>query len=365
MGSFIVPDRAYLEVAGKDAVKIVHSVSTNDITDLSRHGDCIATAFLTPKGRILADAIVYNTTPASEGPAVTRLLIETHKAVSPQLMKFLVMYRLRSVATIKAVEYETKILTGSDQAKADPSALVSKDPRGSELGSRSLVPLAGGKNGESFQDIDRSMYMRYRMLHGIAEGPEIVNKIPLECNLDMLNYISFSKGCYVGQELVARTKHKGVVRKRILPFLRSLTTTEGAEETIPFAVLDSKLAGAIASSTVIDVPPVGNTRYVVKGDTLVGQDSDSGVVLATTRGQELGLALLRLDSVLPADKEENDGTGKTDAQQADSARGNARLIVKRGEADDVKSVDGAAVRVFRPPWWPDADPVTGRSMLTA
>ena len=55
-----MPDRAYLEVAGKDAVKIVHSVSTNDITDLSNHGDCVATAFLSPKGRLyLGDAIYY------------------------------------------------------------------------------------------------------------------------------------------------------------------------------------------------------------------------------------------------------------------------------------------------------------------
>ena len=212
-----MPDRAYLEVAGKDAVKIVHSVSTNDITDLSNHGDCVATAFLSPKGRILADALIYNITPSSEGPAVTRLLIETHQAVSSQLMKFLVMYRLRSVATIRVVEYETKVILGQDLEKSDHNAIISKDPRGINLGNRSLVPLDGNKKQKDIQDIDKSMYLRYRMLHGIAEGPEIVNKIPLECNLDMLNYISFSKGCYVGQELVARTKHKGVVRKRILP----------------------------------------------------------------------------------------------------------------------------------------------------
>lgn len=51
-------------------------------------------------------------------------------------------------------------------------------------------------------------YDIYRIIHGIAEGPEIFNNIPLECNLDFLNYIGFSKGCYVGQELIARTKFK-------------------------------------------------------------------------------------------------------------------------------------------------------------
>ena len=54
-------------------------------------------------------------------------------------------------------------------------------------------------------------YERYKLLNGLADGPEVHNRIPLECNLDLLHYISFNKGCYVGQELTARTKFK--VRK--------------------------------------------------------------------------------------------------------------------------------------------------------
>lgn len=50
--------------------------------------------------------------------------------------------------------------------------------------------------------------LKFRLLQGIADGPEILNKIPLECNLDHLNYIDFQKGCYIGQELTARTKYK-------------------------------------------------------------------------------------------------------------------------------------------------------------
>ena len=49
---------------------------------------------------------------------------------------------------------------------------------------------------------------RLQTLLGIADGPELAGRIPLECNLDLLHYISFSKGCYVGQELTARTKYK-------------------------------------------------------------------------------------------------------------------------------------------------------------
>jgi transferase CAF17, mitochondrial len=51
-------------------------------------------------------------------------------------------------------------------------------------------------------------YERWKLLHGIADGPEVVGRIPLECNMDLLQYVSFAKGCYIGQELTARTKFK-------------------------------------------------------------------------------------------------------------------------------------------------------------
>ena len=51
-------------------------------------------------------------------------------------------------------------------------------------------------------------YEMFKFLNGLAEADAVVGRIPLECNLDLLNYICFSKGCYIGQELTARTKYK-------------------------------------------------------------------------------------------------------------------------------------------------------------
>lgn len=51
-------------------------------------------------------------------------------------------------------------------------------------------------------------YHRYKILRGVLDGPEALSMLPFECNLDALNYVSFSKGCYIGQELMARTKFK-------------------------------------------------------------------------------------------------------------------------------------------------------------
>ena len=65
-----------------------------------------------------------------------------------------------------------------------------------------LVQLVGAPNDNSTD------YERIRIQAGLPEGQELVNRIPLECNLDLLGYICFTKGCYLGQELTARTKYQ-------------------------------------------------------------------------------------------------------------------------------------------------------------
>ena len=93
-----------------------------------------------------------------------------------------------------------------------------RDPRIFSLGIRSLYydgitpVISSSIDGDGRDDTSSrnsvNEYNRLRLLNGLTEGPEIVNRIPLECNLDLMNYIDFSKGCYVGQELTARTKFK-------------------------------------------------------------------------------------------------------------------------------------------------------------
>jgi folate-binding protein YgfZ len=64
----------------------------------------------------------------------------------------------------------------------------------------------------------RARYSQYRYFYGLIEGSEATDQIPMEANMDFLNYISYSKGCYIGQELIARTKYK-VRCSRILSVL--------------------------------------------------------------------------------------------------------------------------------------------------
>ena len=61
--------------------------------------------------------------------------------------------------------------------------------------------------GEAEVFADAHDYDKFRILNGLAEGPELSQRIPLECNFDHLNYVNFEKGCFIGQELTARTKY--------------------------------------------------------------------------------------------------------------------------------------------------------------
>jgi folate-binding protein YgfZ len=90
------------------------------------------------------------------------------------------------------------------------NAIVFDDPRFACFGKRVITLSADGNKLADKITIQNTGQLPtfYRYMNGIAEGKELSNKIPLECNLDFLNYISFKKGCYVGQELTARTKFK-------------------------------------------------------------------------------------------------------------------------------------------------------------
>eukprot|EP00210_Caulerpa_lentillifera_P003691 g3524.t1 len=108
-------------------------------------------------------------------------------------------------------------LMGSEQIEEMTHCL---DPRLSSLGLRFITHKDHNMEMKvSYQSVDSAEYKSWRVQHGVAEGQDEIpiDALPLEYNLDALNGISFSKGCYIGQELTARTHFQGVVRKRIMP----------------------------------------------------------------------------------------------------------------------------------------------------
>lgn len=101
------------------------------------------------------------------------------------------------------------------------------DPRYSKLGYRTIfsnkdINFADYFNNDITRNSDLSVYKQHLYKHGIAENDDDIHyssAIPLEYNIVLLNGVSFSKGCYLGQELIAKTHHTGVIRKRIVPIV--------------------------------------------------------------------------------------------------------------------------------------------------
>jgi folate-binding protein YgfZ len=185
-------DRAVLAVSGPEARGFLQGLVTNDM----ELGGARYAALLTPQGKILFDFIIV------ERGGV--FLIDCAKPVREALQKRLTLYRLRAKVEIAPRE-DLSVLAAWDSSElADSFA----DPRLPELGIRAITAAAQN-------DAD---YLSHRLALGVPESADFGQDkmFALDAGLDELNAVSFTKGCYVGQELTARMKHRGTARKRLL-----------------------------------------------------------------------------------------------------------------------------------------------------
>ena len=185
-----MPDRIVLSLTGADRVEFLQGLVTNDVRKAAE-GPVYA-ALLTPQGKFIADFFVL-----ADGE---RLLIDVAASHAPLLYQRLSMYRLR--ADVQLGETDLKVKRGTGPA---PEGAVA-DPRHPEMGWR----LYGTEAGDDGTDWDA---LRVRL--GIpATGVELTDDAYiLEMGFERLNGVDFRKGCFVGQEIVARMKHKTELRK--------------------------------------------------------------------------------------------------------------------------------------------------------
>lgn len=190
-------DRAVLSVAGADARGFLQGLLTSDLDTLTP-GHPLYAGLLSPQGKALFDMLLFA---APDGG----VLVDVAAMRAPALARRLAMYRLRKAVTIAGSPL--KVFAGWAGGEAGQAA----DPRFADLGARWLA--------ESGPVADSAAYDAHRLAIGVPDSADIGEDelLWLETGADLLNGVSFTKGCYVGQENTARMHHRDKVRRRLVP----------------------------------------------------------------------------------------------------------------------------------------------------
>jgi folate-binding protein YgfZ len=196
-------ERGVIEVGGEDRVAFLQGLVSNDVA-LAVPGEAVWAALLTPQGKWLADFFIL-----SDGE---HLLLDCERSALPMLTQRLTRFRLRAKVSI-APRDDLLVYVAWDGVP-DGAVMAAADPRLPEAGWRvlSAAPLAVTASEADWD--------RHRLALGLPDGSrdlEAEKSVLLEAGFDELHGVSWSKGCYMGQELTARTKYRGLVKRRLLP----------------------------------------------------------------------------------------------------------------------------------------------------
>jgi len=234
--------RRILAVTGADRVEFLQGLVTNKVGDVP----CWA-ALLTPQGKYLADFLII--------PMGERLLVDVDARLADDLTRRLSMYKLRSAVAIEATDLQVSRGVGDM-----PDAAIA-DPRHEALGWR----LYGGAEGDDGTDFDA-----IRVEHCIPES--LIELIPnetfiLEAGFERLHGVDFRKGCYVGQEVTARMKHKTELRKGLIT-----VGIEGeAPVGTPILMADGREAGTLFTQS--GGRAIAHMRFDRMGEGLTAGDA--------------------------------------------------------------------------------------------
>lgn len=228
MADYTFLDRDVLRLTGEDRAAFLQGLVSNDMRKVAPNRAVFA-AFLTPQGKYLHDFHVV-----ALGDA---WLIDCEAGRGADLFRRLRMYKLRSKVELADVTADWTVAAipgeagnaelglpdepGAARALADGIAHV--DARSAALGARALLPRATARatlEGLGLVETGPEAWDRLRLTLGVPDGTRDLvpdKTVLLEANYDSLNAIAWDKGCYMGQELTARTRYRGLLKKRLAP----------------------------------------------------------------------------------------------------------------------------------------------------
>ncbi len=236
----LLEDRGVVSVRGQDATSFLQGLLTNDVERLEP-GEARYAALLTPQGKILFDMIAVRA--PGEEPSY---LIDCAAAQAADLAKRLGFYKLRAKVAIADVSADRAVAAfWSDVSPSVGEGVLYADPRDPRLGWRAIMgrPIAVAIGTEHVGE-----YEGLRIAVVAPKGGQdfaYADAFPHDANFDLLHGVDFDKGCYVGQEVVSRMKHRGTARKRV-----ARVKLAGPAPAPGTPVMDRELAiGALGSSS--------------------------------------------------------------------------------------------------------------------
>jgi folate-binding protein YgfZ len=274
----VLEDRGVLAVAGPDRASFLQGLVSNDTAQVSGERAVYA-ALLTPQGKYLHDFIMVENSEV--------IWLDAEAARLGDLKRRLSIYQLRAKVTLdERPDLAVAVIFGDEAfdlpgeagaARALDGGVAFTDPRLPALGTRAILPrgqirqtlsAAGAIEG------DFAEYDRLRLSLGIPDGSRdlaLDKSILLESGFDELHGIDWNKGCYIGQELTARTKYRGLIKKRLFP----VRIDGPAPEPGAIISLDGHEAGEMRSSrdgvglALLRLESVDSGQKLVAGNTSI------------------------------------------------------------------------------------------------
>lgn len=195
-----------LRISGADATGFLNPLVSSDVAAVGR---AAYAALLTPQGKFLHDFLIYTQSPDS-------LLVDVAAERRADLRRRLTLYRLRAKVELTELDgWQGYALFGGEPPAASDGGVLFADPRLAALGWRLWLPVG---TEPPLPLADAAAYEAHRISLGVPDGVRDIETdkgLLLENHFEALHGVDFRKGCYIGQELTARTKYRGLLKKQL------------------------------------------------------------------------------------------------------------------------------------------------------
>jgi len=199
----------FFEISGQDSVPFIQNLITNDINKC-KENHFIYSCLLTPQGKFFADFFIFKNK--------DKFVFEVHDNFYEDFLKKLNMYKLRSNINIEENKLFFSFIIFGELEINNHYEILNLDPRNSKIGKRLIQYDPIIKFNEEIIEIDEKKYHEILIQNKIPYSPFDLEKnksLLLENNFNNINAISWTKGCFVGQEITARMKYRALLKKQL------------------------------------------------------------------------------------------------------------------------------------------------------